>query len=239
VARDSQEILTDPPPPPADERLVYGLEPLQFGDLRRAGEQGGGADTLAVVLHGGSWKSTYNLTHLAHLCLALREAGIATFNVEYRRVGDPGGGWPGSFEDVARAVEFARGLAGQLVIVGHSAGGHLGLLAAARLQVPVVALAPVADPATWDNPAVEAFFGGRPPPPEGSPLAQLPLGLRHVVMHGTEDDAVPFEQAERYAAASRGEAELVPFPGAGHFEPIDPFAPESAAVCEAIRRLLT
>jgi acetyl esterase/lipase len=236
VTRDSFEVTTDPPPPPADKRLVYGPEPLQFGDLRRAG--GGDGDSLAVVLHGGSWKSTYNLIHLAHLCIALRDLGVTTFNVEYRRVGDPGGGWPGSFDDVVRAVEFAGGLASRLVVVGHSAGGHLGLLAAARLKVRVIALAPVADPATWDNPAVEAFFGRRPPPPEGSPLAQLPLGFPHVVMHGTEDTVVPFDQAARYAAASGGEAELVPLPGAGHFEPIDPLAPESAAVCDVIRRVL-
>jgi pimeloyl-ACP methyl ester carboxylesterase len=57
-------------------------------------------------------------------------------------------------------------------------------------------------------------------------------------MHGTEDGVVPFDQAKRYAEASRGEAELVPFPGAGHFEPIDPFAPESSLVCETARRLL-
>jgi acetyl esterase/lipase len=237
VPRDSFEVTTDPPPPAADERLVYGPEPLQFGDLRRARD--GDEDSLAVVLHGGSWRSTYNLIHLGHLCIALRDVGIATFNVEYRRVGDPGGGWPASFDDVARALEFARGLASRLVVVGHSAGGHLGLLAAARLTVPVVALAPVADPATWHNPAVEAFFGRRPPPPEGSPLAQLPLGFPHVVMHGTEDSVVPFDQAARYAEASRGEVELVPLPGAGHFEPIDPFAPESAVVCDAIRRILT
>jgi acetyl esterase/lipase len=234
VARLSSDILTDAPPPPADERLVYGPEPLQFGDLRRAD---GNGDALALVLHGGAWKSTYNLVHLAHLCIELREAGISTFNVEYRRVGDPGGGWPGSLEDVLRAIEFARGLGHRLVVVGHSAGGHLGLLAAARLRVPALALAPVADPVTWDNPAVEAFFGG-PPPSAGSPLAQLPIGLPHVIVHGTEDDVVPFEQATRYACASRGEAELIRLSGAGHFEPIDPHAPESRVVCEAVARML-
>src|ERR1051326_5650572 len=94
MRRQAVDILTDPPPPAADERLTYGREPLQFGDLRRAD-----GDALAVVIHGGSWKATYNLIHMAHLCIALRDAGIATFSVEYRRVGDPGGGWPGSLED--------------------------------------------------------------------------------------------------------------------------------------------
>jgi acetyl esterase/lipase len=232
VSRSAADILTDPPPSPADVRLAYGHEPLQFGDLRRADGEG-----LAVVLHGGSWKSAHDLVHIGHLCVALRDAGIATFNVEYRRVGNPGGGWPDSLEDVLRAVEFARGLSARLVLVGHSAGGHLALLVAARMRLPVVALAAVSDPATWANDAVQAFFGGDPPA-EGSPLAQAPIGVPQVLVHGTLDDTVPFEQSTRYAAASRGEAELIALDGAGHFEPIDPLSPESSVVCAAVARLL-
>jgi acetyl esterase/lipase len=232
VSRSAVDILTDPPPAAADMRLAYGLEPLQFGDLRHAE-----GDGLAVVLHGGSWKAVYNLIHLGHLCVALRDAGIATFNVEYRRVGDPGGGWPGSLEDVLLAVEHARGLAARLVLVGHSAGGHLALLAGARLDVPVVALAAVSDPTTWANDAAHAFFGGEPPA-EGSPLAQAPLGVPQVLVHGTRDDTVPFEQSVRYAEAAGDEAELILLEDAGHFEPIDPLSPESATVCAAVERLL-
>jgi acetyl esterase/lipase len=191
-----------------------------------------------VVLHGGAWKATYNLIHTGPLCLALQDAGIATFNVEYRRVGDPGGGWPGSFEDVLLAVAHARGISERLVLIGHSAGGHLSLLAAARLRLPVVAVAAVCDPATWANDAVAAFFAGREPPREASPLAQLPIGVPHVLVHGTHDDVVPIEQSERYAEASRGEAELIRLEGAGHFEPIDPQSPESAVVLRAAQKLL-
>ena len=212
--------------------MAYGPEPLQFGDLR-----GDGRDGLAVILHGGSWKATYNLVHTGHLCVAFGEAGMATFNVEYRRVGDPGGGWPGSFEDVLLAVGHARGITERLVLVGHSAGGHLGLLAGARLGVPVVAVAAVCDPASWENEGVASFFGGEPPR-EASPLEQLPLGVQHVLVHGTEDDVVPFAQSARYVEASRGEADLVPLEGAGHFEPVDPQSPESAAVVEAAQKLL-
>jgi acetyl esterase/lipase len=233
MTRVAEDILTDAPPPPADVRLAYGGEPLQYGDLRRVGGEG-----LAVVLHGGSWKATYNLIHLGHLCLLLRDEGIPTFNVEYRRVGDPGGGWPGSLDDVLLAVEYARHLANRLVLVGHSAGGHLALLAAARARLSVVAIAAVSDPATWDNDAVAAFFGGVRPPREASPLAQLPLGLPHVLVHGTEDDVVPFDQSTRYAQAAEGEAQLLPLEGAGHFEPIDPFSPESEAVVAAVRTVL-
>ena len=232
MSRDAADILRDAPPPPADARLAYGPEPLQFGDLRRAGGCG-----LVVVLHGGAWKATYNLVHLGHLCVLLRDAGISTFNVEYRRVGDPGGGWPGSLDDVLLAVEYARGQGERPLLVGHSAGGHLALLAATRLRLPVVALAPVSDPATWANDAVRSFFGGEPRA-EGSPLAQLPLDAPCVLVHGTRDDEVPFEQSARYADAAGADVELTTLEGAGHFEPIDPQSPESHVVLQAVERLL-
>jgi len=230
VPRDSHDILTDPPPPPADERVAYGPEPLQFADLRNVD-----GDSLAVVLHGGSWKATYNLIHLAHLCIHLGEAGVPTLNVEYRRVGDPGGGWPGSLEDVLLAVDFAKRLAKRLVLVGHSAGGHLALLAAKRTGVPVVALAAVCDPATWRNDAVAAFFGGKPPAPEASPLAQAPTGTPTILVHGTADDVVPVEQSQRYAEAAA--ATLRTLDGARHFEPIDPRAPEVEVTLRAVEEL--
>jgi acetyl esterase/lipase len=231
VTRDAADILTDPPPPPADERVAYGPEPLQFADLRNVD-----GDALAIVLHGGSWRATYNLIHLAHLCIRLDEIGVPTLNVEYRRVGDPGGGWPGSLEDVVLAVELAKTLARQPVLVGHSAGGHLALLAAKRTRLPVVALAAVCDPPTWRNDAVAAFFGGGSRVPEASPLAQAPTGTPTILVHGTGDDVVPFEQSRRYADAAG--ATLRPLEGAGHFEPIDPRSPEVDVTLRAVQELL-
>jgi acetyl esterase/lipase len=231
VTRDAADILTDPPPPPADERVAYGPEPLQFADLRNVD-----GDALAIVLHGGSWKATYNLIHLAHLCIRLGEIGVPTLNVEYRRVGDPGGGWPGSLEDVVLAVELAKTLARRPVLVGHSAGGHLALLAAKRTRLPVVALAAVSDPPTWQNDAVAAFFGAGSPVPEASPLAQAPTGTPTTLVHGTADDVVPFEQSRRYADAAG--ATLRPLEGAGHFEPIDPRSPEVDVTLRAVQELL-
>ena len=233
VARDPHDILTDAPPPAADERIAYGPEPLQFADVR-----GADGDALAIVLHGGSWKATYNLTHLAHLCILLGDQGVPTLNVEYRRVGDPGGGWPGSLEDVLRAVELAKTLARRLVLVGHSAGGHLALLAAARTRFR-----------SWRSPRSairrrggttrsRAFFAGKRPPPEASPLAQAPAGVPTIVVHGTADEVVPFEQSHRYAEAAGGEATLRPLDGAGHFEPIDPQSPEVDVTLRSVAELL-
>ena len=232
MRRDAADILTDPPPPAADDRVVYGTAPLQFADLRR-----GDGDALAIVLHGGSWKSTYNLIHLGHLCIELQRTGISTLNVEYRRTGDVGGGWPSTFEDVLLAIAFARTLSQRLVLVGHSAGGHLALLAAKRTQVPVVALAAVCDPPTWQHDAVEPFFGGKPPA-EASPLAQAPLGVPTVLIHSTADDLVPFDQSQRLAAAAGAEATVHALEGAGHFEPIDPQSPEVAVTIRAVAELL-
>jgi acetyl esterase/lipase len=240
--RDSAEILTDPPPPPADVRLAYGREPLQFGDLRLPEVE---APPLAVVIHGGYWKANYNLIHAGHMSRALTHQGIATWNVEYRSVGDPGGGWPGTGNDVARAVELVAELPvdqTRVVLVGHSAGGQLALWAAKRAQLPVVALAPVSDvresAARTGPDGAPAGFMAAEHLAEGSPLELLPLGVRQIVIHGTDDDGVPYAMSERYVEAAGGEAELATLEGTGHFEPIDPLAPVFTQTVAAVQKLL-
>jgi acetyl esterase/lipase len=240
--RDSAEIVTDPPPPPADARLAYGPEPLQFGDLRLPDAE---APPLAVVIHGGYWKANYNLIHTGHMSRALTEEGIGTWNVEYRSIGDPGGGWPGTGEDIARAVEFILKLPvdhTRVVLVGHSAGGQLALWAGKRAQLPVVALAPVSDvreSAARNGPdGAASRFMAAEHFAEGSPLELLPLGVPQILIHGTADDGVPYAMSERYVEAAGGEAELVTLEGSGHFEPIDPLARKWPQTLEAIWRLL-
>jgi acetyl esterase/lipase len=130
-----------PPPGPAAPRHSYGQAAPQFGELSLpAGE---GPHPVAVAVHGGFWASAYDLTHLRSLCAALAEAGWAVWSVEYRRVGDEGGGWPNTLLDVAAAADHLRTLApvhrldlGGVVSVGHSAGGHLALWLAGRRGFP-------------------------------------------------------------------------------------------------------
>jgi acetyl esterase/lipase len=255
--RPSAEILTSPPPADADERIAYGAEPLQFGDLRLPA--GGGPHPLAVVVHGGYWQAIYNLTHAGHLCVDLAGHGIATWNVEYRRVGDPGGGWPGTLEDVVLALHHVPALAqtrpidvGRIAVVGHSAGGHLALLAALRARVPlrgVISLAGVVDPHETDRRGddrglARRFLGGGPDElperwAEASPRAQLPLGFRYLLASGTAD--VHWEPNELTAAAAReagDDVELLALPGAGHFELVDPLAPEWGVVRARLDGLL-
>ena len=242
--RDSDDILTDPPPPAADARIAYGPEPLQFGDLRVP--RGDGPFPLALVLHGGYWQAIYNLIHTGHLCIALSEAGIASWNVEYRCLGDPGGEWPAAAEDLTLALAYLERLPldhdGRVVLVGHSAGGQLALWAAKHAQLPVLALAPVSDVrdavARRGPGSAPARFMAPEHFADGSPLELLPLGVPQIVIHGTADESVPYAMSERYVEAAGGEAELVTLDGAGHFEPIDPLSSAWPEVTAALERLL-
>jgi acetyl esterase/lipase len=227
--------------------VTYGPEPLQFADVRLPSST---TFRVAAVIHGGYWKATYNLIHTGHMCAALAAADVATWNLEYRRVGDVGGGWPAAAEDVALALELMAGEGGMPaeLLIGHSAGGHLALLAAKRFGVPVVALAPVSDLVdsacrTGADGAPARFMGGMPDEvPEryaaASPRVQLPLGVRHILIHGTADEVVPYAMSEAYVKDAGGEAELITLEGTGHFELIDPQAREFGHTLEAVRTLL-
>lgn len=125
------------PVPTADRRIPYGSHPLQFGDLRIP--DGEGPFPVAIVVHGGCWLAQYNLDYISSFCAALEDEGIASWSLEYRRIGDTGGGWRGTFKDVAAGADHLRELAKsfpldltRVVAVGHSAGGHLVLWLAAR-----------------------------------------------------------------------------------------------------------
>ena len=127
----------------ANHRFGYGADPSQFGDLWIPEVQAGHRVPVVVFFHGGWWQSEYDLGYAGYLCRALREAGIACWSVEYRRVGATGGGWPATFEDAAAGMDAVATLADQfpldtqrVVTMGHSAGGHLAFWAAGRHHLP-------------------------------------------------------------------------------------------------------
>lgn len=133
--------LLDRAIPPAGRIVRYGPGAAQFGDLRLP--EGPGPHPLAIVVHGGAWRSVATLDRTAHLCVALTRDGIATWNIEYRRLGSTGGGWPMTLTDVADAMDAVVDLArlhpidlAQTAVLGHSSGGALALWLAGRARVP-------------------------------------------------------------------------------------------------------
>ena len=137
--------------PKADARIHYGDNLLQFGDLRVP--PGTGPHPVAVFIHGGCWLAEYDITHSSKLTAALASNGIATWSLEYRRVGDEGGGWPGTFRDIGHGADHLRSIAREynldldrVIAMGHSAGGHLALWLAARSHLPAEAPVGSTDP---------------------------------------------------------------------------------------------
>jgi len=217
------------------ERLFYGDDASQFIDFRWADESA--ARPLVIMIHGGFWRSRFDLSHSASFCDALTGAGYHTANIEYRRVGQSGGGWPVTLDDVRAAATFACRRANQRVVVmGHSAGGHLALWLAAELSVlcGVIALAPVASlrlgwQLNLSNGAVRDFLGGSPEEvPEryaAADPAERPSQAPRTLIHGTADDVVPIELSRAYLEARARDSNpprLLEVPGGDHFAVIDP-----------------
>lgn len=240
LVAEAQEILQRTPPK-ADARRPYGTDPNQFVDERMPGFIAG-YPHVVIMIHGGYWRAKYSLDHTGHLCAALTKKGAITLNVEYRRIGQPGGGWPGTWDDVRAAIRFAveRYKLAAITVVGHSAGGHLALLAANEPGVRrVIALAPVADlRRAWELKLSQGVVGellGVPPDArfaEASPIERLPNRTAVTVIHGRKDDIVPFAMGEAYA--KKAGAKLIELPDAGHFELIDPLSAQWHIVEEAI-----
>jgi acetyl esterase/lipase len=236
------EQLLSIAPPPGDERLRYGAGPSQFLDVRHGA--GSGQRPLVVCLHGGYWRARYDLTHLGHLCAGLAARGFTTANIEYRRLGEPGVGFPEMSSDVRAAFAFLEARFGAVwpVVVGHSAGGHLALWAGREgLASRVVALAPVSDLAGASRLALSDGVADEllatTTLAAASPAHRLPVGCPVVLLHGTADDTVPYPMSEAFvqkATASGGDVRLVPLQGGGHYELIDPGSPAFEAVVAAL-----
>lgn len=215
-----------------DRRVSYGEDSSQYGELRVPG--GPGPHPVVVLIHGGCFKAAYaTLQYFGAMGDALKDAGIATWNVEYRRLGQPGGGWPGTYLDVGRALDHLRALAGEasldlgrVVVLGHSAGGHLAMWAAGRPRLPAASPLYVTDPlrvrgvidlagpvdltaniqgyeSLCRDSVITSLLGGTPATvPEryahASAIKLLPLGVPQVLVLGTYEDFVPLPLAQTY-----------------------------------------
>jgi len=137
---DYTDLLARPRANPT-QRIHYGDAPDQFADLWMPA--GNAMHHVVVMIHGGCWRADLpGFELMAYAAEDLRQRGIAVWNIEYRRIGEPGGGYPGSFEDVGNAIDWLRKIApankldiATVVVVGHSSGGHLALWAAARQRL--------------------------------------------------------------------------------------------------------
>lgn len=240
---EDRSILTRSAPPP-DAVLTYGPGPDGVADLRSGGVAAGGRPVV-VLVHGGFWRPGFDRLHLQPMAAALAGAGWSTLLPEYRRrPGRP----DETVADAQAAVRTARALPEAadcgVVLVGHSAGGHLVLQAAAGLAdevTGVVALAPVADlvlaqDLALDGDAVRAFLGGDAHNRPDLDPARMPApAARVAVVHGRDDGIVPPAVSRSYCR-QQPSAELIEVDG-GHFGLIDPLSPVWPTVLEALERV--
>ncbi len=253
---------------------AYGGHRAQFAELTLPAVATEPAQLPVIVLiHGGFWRARYSLRLSDPLVADLAARGFAVWNLEYRRLGwlRGGGGWPATLLDVAAGIDALAAVRdggapldlGRVATVGHSAGGHLALWAAARAglpagvpgSAPVVTLAgAVAQAGVVDlleaermrlgGGVVRRLLGGSAAAePDryalASPTARLPLGVAQLLVHGDRDESVPLSISEghhRRALAAGDDCELAVVPG-GHFEHLAPASPAWAAALAWLERL--
>jgi acetyl esterase/lipase len=241
------------------QRIRYGDGEWQFGDLWLPPDS---PAAIVVLVHGGFWRKIYGLDLMDPLAADLVGRGVAAWNIEYRRVGHDGGGWPGTLTDVAAAVDLLRTIGSDhrldvdaVSVVGHSAGGHLALWLASRSLLPpgaqgsdpfvtpvrAVGLGPVADLAAAErdgvgNGAVGDFLGGGPADvPDRYALATPGIagGVNVTIVRGSADDVVPAAYTLP-PGTDPGSVTIVDIAGDDHFDLIDPTSRSWAAALSAL-----
>lgn len=226
------------------KHLAYGQEPYQFGELWLP--KGSGPFPVMIMIHGGCWQASLpGLELMSPLAKDMQQSGFAVWNIEYRRLGHDAGGYPGTFLDIADGVDHLRKIAtaykldlSHVIVVGHSAGGHLALWAAGRNKLAhasklyrpdplplsyVVTLAGIDDlksyhdhgPSACGGPhTIEELVSSAERPHEDayadtSPAALLPLHVRQLMVSGMRDPIVPDTFGADYAALAKAKGDKV------------------------------
>ncbi len=232
-----------------DQQLSYGDSPLQQLYLWQAK---GSAKGAVFFIHGGCWLNAYDVGHARALATAMRQQGFHVAMPEYRRTGDPGGGWPGSFNDIKGALSHIQSQGPRWftqapqVLAGHSAGGHLALLAGGKLAnnsrvAGVIGLAAITDMPAYAGgeqrcqQAAVAFMGGTPEQlrsayQQANPLA-AELHPQSVLIHGNQDSIVPVSQAKVSGLKVYWQ------PEAGHFDMIHPGTPSFSTLISILSEM--
>jgi acetyl esterase/lipase len=244
-------------------QIAYGDHPDQVGNLHLP--VGDGPWPTVVLIHGGFWKWGWDRTLMTPLALDLARRGTAAWNIEYRRVGQEGGGWPGTLEDAAAAIDALAELddvdLNHVVTVGHSAGGHLAVWLAGRHRLP--AGAPGAAPRVRPRAAVSqagvldlvrgavdslgsgacaGLLGGDPEAvparyAAASPAALIPIGVSVLLVHGGRDEIVPAGQSHAYADAARAAGDSVEFVDFPDADHFDVVEPDDPSWIAVVERL--
>lgn len=242
---EDRSVLSRPSRAP-DAVVRYGPDAEHIVEVRRPATVRA-ERPLVLLVHGGFWRPEYDRTHTGPMGEALAAAGWMVATIEYRRL-------PGrpdvTLQDLRLAIETVPGLIPQhnrkLLLIGHSAGGHLVLWAGAQFTSQalqgVVALAPVADlqrahAQALGSHAVQAFLGAEPGTRADLDPARLPSpAVPTVLLHGELDDIVPPSVSDAYLAC-HPRATLVRLAAAGHFAVIDPLTPAFAQVLASLETL--
>lgn len=263
--------LLDRPRPTGGTTIAYGGDPLQVGDLWLPATPARLPVPVVLMVHGGCWQTDIaDRSIMDWIAADLAAQGIAVWNIDYRGVDRPGGGYPGTFADVAAAVDHLRaigpahGLAtDRIVALGHSAGGHLALWAAARARLPQGSVLAGGDPppiaavvATGALPDIEAALAldnngctqsampaltGTAAPGRADVFADtsiprlLPLHVRQIFVSGAQDRIAPPSLAEGYAARATAAGETVERVTVAREGHVELIAPGSQAWAQTVR----
>jgi acetyl esterase/lipase len=256
------DLLERPRPAPS-ATVHYGNDPLQVVDVWLPA--GAGPHPVALMVHGGCWQTDVaDRTIMNWIADDLRRRGIAVWNIDYRGVDRPGGGYPGTFQDVAAAADALRAHAAdyhldvrRVVAIGHSAGGHLALWLAGRPRLPAESPLRTANPL----PIAEVVSLGGLPDLEETARSEngcgnevigrltngqfadtsvprlAPLGLKQVLINGLQDRIIPIPYAEGYARPMRAAGDDVRVRMLDHTGHVELVAPETAAWAAAVAEL--
>lgn len=239
-----------------DSRMAYGADALQFGllwlppvDPRET--EAGSRPPVVVLIHGGCWLNAYNIAHTYALSTALADAGYAVWSLEYRRTGDAGGGWPGTFDDIMSGIAHIETLGrfavdtDRFVIAGHSAGGHLALLAGRDMPsaTAILGLAAITDIKAYAagsnscQMATTEFMGGTPQQQPAAYQAanpgEHPAHETTRLLHGASDTLVPVNQALMVGART------LFVEGGGHFDWLHPGTRSFRVLLATLQSVLT
>jgi acetyl esterase/lipase len=256
------DLLERPRPAPS-ATVHYGSDPLQVVDVWVPA--GRGPHPTVIMVHGGCWQTDVaDRTIMNWIADDLRRRGIAVWNIDYRGVDRPGGGYPGTFQDAAAAADALRTHAAdyhldlrRVVAIGHSAGGHLALWLAGRPRLPADSPLRTANPLLI---AEVVSLGGLPDLEEtarsengcgnevigrltGGHFADTsvprlaPLGLPQVLINGLQDRIIPIPYAEGYARPMRAAGDDVRVRMLDHTGHVELVAPETAAWAVAVAEL--